>query len=138
MKQLVPYLNFSGKCQEALHFYQGCFDNVTVSVQTFADASNDDMPHEMKDKVIHAEFKTDGLFFMASDGQVGGDFIVGSNIHLNVQLDSVDEQSSLFEKLSVDGCVTMPLQNTFWQARFGMLTDKFGIQWMLNVMKGTK
>ena len=89
----------------------------------------------MRDKVMHAEFKTDGLFFMASDGQVGGDFTKGNNMHLNVQLDSVEEQSVLFEKLSENGSVTMPLQQTFWDARFGMLTDKFGIQWMLNVIK---
>lgn len=135
MKQLVPYLNFNGRCHEALHFYQSCFENVELSIQTYADAKVDDMPEALKDKVMHGEFKTDGVFFMASDGQVGGDFIMGNNIHLNVQLDSVDEQTVLFEKLSQNGSVTMPLQHTFWDARFGMLTDKFGIQWMLNVMK---
>ena len=135
MKQLVPYLNFNGQCQEALHFYQSCFENAELSIQTFADTRGEEMPQEIQDKVMHAEFKTDGLFFMASDGKAGGDFILGNNIHLNVQLDSVDEQSVLFEKLSENGSVIMPLQQTFWDARFGMLTDKFGIQWMLNVMK---
>jgi PhnB protein len=135
MKQLVPYLNFNGQCQEALHFYQSCFEDVELSIQTFADARGEDMSQENKDNVMHAEFKTDGLFFMASDGQAGSDFTLGNNMHLNVQLDSVDEQSVLFEKLTVNGCVTMPLQQTLWNARFGMLTDKFGIQWMLNVMK---
>ena len=135
MKQLVPYLNFNGQCQEALLFYQSCFENAQLSIQTFADARVEDMPQDMQDKVMHSEFKTDGLFFMASDGQPGGNFILGNNMHLNVQLDSVDEQSELFEKLSVNGSVTMELQQTFWDARFGMLTDKFGIQWMLNVMK---
>ena len=138
MKQLVPYLNFNGQCKEALHFYQGCFENVELSIQTFADARVDDMSQEMRDKVMHAEFKTDGLFFMASDGQAGGDFTLGNNIHLNMQLDSITEQSVLFGKLSVNGSITMPLQQTFWDARFGMLTDKFGIQWMLNVMKNTE
>jgi PhnB protein len=135
MKQLVPYLNFNGQCQEALHFYQSCFENAELSIQTFADARVADMPQEKKDNVMHAEFKTDGLFFMASDGQAGGDFTLGNNMHLNLQLDSVDEQSVVFEKLSVNGSVTMALQQTFWDARFGMLTDKFGIQWMLNVME---
>jgi len=136
VKQLVPYLNFNGQCQEALHFYKSCFGNAELSIQTFAAANVDNMPKESKDKVMHAEFKTDGLIFMASDGQVGGDLNVGNNIYLNVQLDSVDEQSELFEKLSQNGSVTMPLQHTSWNARFGMLTDKYGIQWMLNVMKG--
>lgn len=135
MKQLVPYLNFNGQCQEALDFYQQCFENAELSIQTFGDAKLEDMPVEAKDKVMHAEFKTDGLFFMASDGQPGGDFSLGKNIHLNVQLDSIDEQTKLFDRLSQNGVVTMPLGHTFWNARFGMLTDQFGIQWMLNVMK---
>lgn len=137
MKQLVPYINFNGQCQEALDFYQNCFGHAELSIQTFGDAKLDEMPEESKDKVMHAEFKTDGLFFMASDGRAGGDFSMGNNIHLNVQLDSLEEQIGLFEKLSQNGNVTMPLQNTFWNARFGMLTDKFGIQWMLNVMKSS-
>jgi len=135
MKQLVPYLNFNGKCQEALHFYQNCFENVELAIQTFADAKGDDMSQEQQDKVMHAEFKSDGLFFMTSDGQGRGDCTLGNNIYLNLQLDSVDEQSLLFEKLSQNGSVTMALQQTSWDARFGMLTDKFGIQWMLNVLK---
>jgi PhnB protein len=135
MKQLVPYLNFNGQCQEALHFYQSCFENVELSIQTFADTSGEDMSQELKEKVMHAEFKSDRLFFMASDGQGGGDCTLGKNIFLNLQLDSVDEQSVLFEKLSVNGSITMPLQQTSWDARFGMLTDKFGVQWMLNVLK---
>ncbi|PKG98496.1 VOC family protein [Paraglaciecola sp. MB-3u-78] len=59
MKQLVPYLNFNGQCQEALHFYQSCFDDLELSMQTFADARVDDMSQEKKDNVMHAEFKTD-------------------------------------------------------------------------------
>jgi PhnB protein len=134
MRQLVPYINFNGQCNDALHFYQSCFENAELSIQTFADGKVDDMPQELQGNVMHAEFKADGLFFMASDGQAGGDFNKGNNIHINVQLDSVDEQSELFERLSQNGTVIMPLQQTFWDARFGMLTDKFGIQWMLNVM----
>lgn len=137
MKQLVPYINFNGQCQEALSFYQNCFGHVELSIQTFGEAKLEKMPKEAKDKVMHAEFKSDGLFFMASDGQPDGELTLGNNIYLNVQLDSLDEQSVLFEKLSQNGCVTMPLQDTLWNARFGMLTDKFGIQWMLNVMKSS-
>ena len=94
-----------------------------------------DIPQDMQNSVMHAEFKSDGLFFMATDGQAAGSFILGNNMHLNLQVDSVEEQNVLFEKLSEGGTVTMPLQQTFWDARFGMLTDRFGIQWMLNVMK---
>lgn len=135
MKQLIPYLNFNGQCRQALAFYQACFgeDNVEVSIRTFADAPVDDMPEDVKESVMHAEFKSHGLFFMASDGNRGMPFEQGNNIHLNMQLTNVDEQTELFEKMSAGGQVTMPLQDTFWQSRFGMLTDKFGIQWMMNV-----
>ena len=77
------------------------------------------------------------MIFLASDGQANESFTLGNNMHLNLQLDCVDEQSVLFEKLAKGGTITMPLEHTFWGARFGMLTDKFGIQWMLNVMQNT-
>jgi PhnB protein len=73
------------------------------------------MPEELKDNVMHAEFKADG------------NFTLSNNILLNLQLDSIDEQNTLFEKLSQNGSVTMPLQQTFFGAHFGMLTDQFGI-----------
>ena len=126
MKQLIPYLNFNGKCREAMEFYEGCFGEAEVSIQTFGDAPVDDMPEEAKQGVMHAEFKSDGLFMLASDGRPGQDFIQGNDIHLSIALDDTDEQTRLFNALAADGEVLMPLQDTFWNSRFG-------IRWMLNV-----
>ena len=134
MTQLIPYLNFNGQCKEALAFYQSCFKDAEVAMQTFASANIADIPPEIKDNVMHAEFKSEGFMFMATDGQDKSDYNQGNNIHLNLQMDSTEEQIELFDKLAVGGSIVMPLQQTFWNARFGMLTDKFGIQWMLNVL----
>lgn len=138
MKQLVPYLNFNGRCAEALAFYEACFGEADVSVQRFSDGPEMGLPEEAKSLVMHAEFKSDGLFFMATDGQPGNPFEAGNNIHLSIALDDTDEQTRLFEALSEGGQVVMPLQETFWKARFGMLTDRFGIQWMMNVLSGDR
>ncbi|WP_299079777.1 VOC family protein [uncultured Paraglaciecola sp.] len=134
MKQLIPYINFNGQCQAALDFYQSCFRDAEVAIQTFASASIDGIPPEIKDNVMHAEFKSQGVIFMATDGQGEDGVNLGNNIHLNLQMDSTEEQIELFDKLAVGGSIVMPLQQTFWNARFGMLTDKFGVQWMLNVL----
>lgn len=136
MNQLAPYIVFNGRCREALEFYKTCFSQAELSIRTFAEAATDDMSEEAKSAVMHAEFKVDGLLIMATDGQPGMPFTAGNNIHLNLLLESVEEQTELFDKLSTDGQVVMALQDTFWQSRFGMLTDKFGIQWMLNVPLG--
>lgn len=134
MKALVPYINFNGRCQKALDFYKSCFGHVDMAIETFGSIrSSAEFGAQDKDKIMHAEFKTDGLFFMASDGQAGQPFTAGNNVHLSLQLDSVKEQAELFAKLSEGGMVTLELHDTFWNARFGMFTDKFGIHWMINV-----
>ena len=135
MKKLIPYVNFNGRCKEALKFYEQCFENPHVSISTFADMPGEAAEPALADKVMHAEFQADGVTFMATDGQPNMPFTCGNNIHISIQLDDETEQTQLFERLSSQGQVTMALQDTFWQARFGMCTDKFGIQWMLNVPK---
>lgn len=136
MKKLIPYLNFNGQCQQALAFYQQCFENARVDIQTFANMPGELPDPAMADLVMHAEFNADGVTFMATDGQPDMPFTQGNNIHLSVQLESTEEQTRLFEHLSEGGQIVMELQDTFWQSRFGMCNDKFGIQWMLNVPKG--
>lgn len=135
--QLIPYINFNGRCRDALAFYAECFGQAEVSIQSFADMPADgaecNTEEVNRENVMHAEFKSGGLFFMATDGQPSVPFNQGNNIHLSIALDSEDEQTRIFDALAEGGHVVMPLQNTFWQSRFGMVTDEFGIQWMLNV-----
>jgi len=130
MKRLNAYLGFDGKCKEALDFYVNCFDGEITSLQTFGDVGNKN--EDLKDRVMHAEFKAEGIHFMASDGNGNMDFVVGNMITLSISLDEKEEQIKIFDALSKDGVVMMKLQDTFWGTRLGMLKDKYNINWMLN------
>jgi PhnB protein len=133
MKQLNVYLTFSdGKCKEALEFYKTALNGEIHSMQTFGEAPND-TPKEHKDLVMHAEFKAENIFFMASDSTPDRPVQIGNNLSLSINLTNKDEQTRLFDALSEGGKVTMPLNETFWGARFGMVTDKYGINWMTNM-----
>ena len=131
MKNVNVYLNFGGKAEEALNFYKDCMGGEIVSMQRYGDSPMD-MPKEMKSRVMHAEFKSEGVYFMASDGQPGQPLTAGNVVSLSLNLDDRDEQTQIFDKLSDGGNVMMPLSDQFWGARFGMLTDKYGVNWMLN------
>ena len=131
MKNSQVYLFFSGHCEEALHFYQGCFDGEITRLSRFKEGNLPNVPAHYEDKIMHAEFTSKYIDFMASDGQID-QTIVGNNIQLSLGFDSTEEQAAVFKKLVQGGDITMPLEDTFWGARFGMLKDKFGIHWMLN------
>lgn len=139
MKTLNPYLILNGRCREALDFYKRCLGGEVVALSTFADAKDhmpcEPMPPGAEQQVMHSEFRSEGIHFMASDGMPGKPSDVGRNIALAIAFDSEAEQTRTCDALAEGGTVTMPLQDTFWGARFGMLTDQFGIQWMLNFDK---
>ena len=131
MKQLNVYLAFPGTCEAALNFYKTCFGGEITSMQRFGD-SPVESSEEHKQKIMHAEFKADGMFFMASDGMPGQPVPSGEMVTLSINLTDGAEQERIFNTLAEGGKVTMPLGETFWGAVFGMVTDKFGIPWMLN------
>ncbi|MEL7292956.1 MAG: VOC family protein [Pseudomonadota bacterium] len=130
MYQVTPYLFFSGRCEEALSFYQRCFGGVVLSKQYFKDS-----PQQIEGAdpnwIMHAEFEAFGMKLMLSDGVVARE-LSGNNIALSVVLDDLDEQARLYDKLATEGHVMMPLADTFWGARFGKVEDKFGVRWMLH------
>lgn len=134
MKSLNPYINFSGKCREALNFYKECLNGEIEALSTFAEAPGE-TDEKFKDNVMHSEFRAGGIHFMATDGMPGKEAVAGNNIMLTIQLTDEREQTRIFDALSRDGEVTQPLQDTFWGSRFGMLVDRNGIHWMLNCPK---
>jgi PhnB protein len=134
MKSLNPYINFSGKCREALAFYKECFNGEIPTLSTFADAPGE-TDEKYKQNVMHSEFRAEGVFFMATDGMPDRDAVIGDNISLTVILTDEQEQTRIFEALSQGGKVVQPLQEAFWGARFGMLVDRYGIHWMLSCTK---
>ncbi len=131
MKKLNPYLNFPGNTREALNFYKECLKGEIVSMQTYGE-THMDVEDKYKNNIIHAEFKADGVEFMASDGMPGFAATPGNMIAMSINLDDEQEQKDIFNALAAGGKVTMPLDKTFWGAIFGQLTDRFGIQWLLN------
>jgi PhnB protein len=130
MKGFNIYLNFDGKTREAMTFYKQCLD-AELDLQTFNEAQQGGPPGS-EHRVMHARLAKGGAVIMASDTMPGSRLAIGNNFSINIDCDSVEEQDRFFKALSTAGTVTMPLQDMFWGARFGMLRDKYGVQWMLN------
>ena len=127
MMKLNPYLMFSGNCKEALDFYTEQLDGEIVSMQTVADSPLD-VPDEHKHRIFNSHFRAGDLFFMASDDLPDQPVVQGGNFALFVTFSEKEEQEKVFSGLSQGGKVLFPLENGF-----GMLADKFGIQWMLAI-----
>ena len=133
--QLTPYIIFNGNCEEALNFYAKVFDGEIKNLMRFEGSPVESMASD-KQKVMHSHFVAKGILFMASDSGEGGPVAGNSGlVHFSVDFDNVDDEEKVFNALAENGKKTMPLQDTFWGAKFGMLTDKFGMNWMFNCEK---
>lgn len=133
MKEVNAYLNFDGNCRQAMKFYEKCL-GADLQLTTFGDMPGN-TPPEAKDRIMHARLAKGSTLLMASDTMPGMPHNKGNNFSIAVQCDSVPEIEKFFTALSEAGKVSMPLQETPWAARFGMLTDQFGIHWMFNLDK---
>jgi PhnB protein len=129
--KLNPYLQFQGNAEEVLNFYATALNGTILSVERYGDSP---MPsdEDYKQKIIHARLTFDDNLIMISDTFKGQTVSTGGNIQLSVEVENEGEIDSLFNNMAEGGTVTMPLQGTFWGARFGMLKDKFGVNWMFN------
>jgi PhnB protein len=132
MKTATTYLHFDGNCRQAMTFYQQCFGS-QLQLHAYPGA-NGQASTEPDARIMHAQLFHGGPpFLMASDGPPGGsEMKPGTNFSVAVECDSLEEIERLFAAISQKGKVRMPLSDVPWGARFGMLTDQFGIQWMLN------
>jgi PhnB protein len=137
MEAIVPYLNFNGNAADVLAFYVKALDGTILFQQTFGESPMPSAP-EMKDKIMHASFQAGQLHLMFSDCPPEYTATTGSNISLSLNFTDTALMEKTFTALSEGGKVTMELQDTFWGARFGMLTDQFGINWMFNHDKEKK
>ena len=133
MKAFQPYLNFDGTTKHAMTFYQQCLGG-NLEVQSFKDVGAP-APPGSEDRTMHARLAGGTAVLMASDSQPGAPFIQGNNVWVSVDCDSIEEIERIFPAMAEGGKVVMPLADQFWGARFGMLTDKFGINWMFNCEK---
>jgi PhnB protein len=132
IKQLNPYLIFDGTADKAIHLYQTVLGAKTEGLMRFADAPGANFPAQHKNRVLHAALELGGGTIMISDCQAGTPVSTDSNVSITLHFDDVADMTNKFQSLAVDGKVTMPLQDMFWGARFGTLTDAFGVHWMFN------
>ncbi len=130
--KLIPYIIFSGNSEEALNTYKEIFNGTIEEVNRFGDG-NFPMPEEQKNRIMHARLTFGGNTIMMSDCMPGVEVnFAGSAMHMSIGMDDEAQTRTVFEKLGEGGKVDMPLEVQFWGALYGQVTDRFGIQWMLN------
>ena len=131
-----PYLTFGGNAREAMEFYRGALGG-TLSVQTFGDFGAP-VSQGYRDKTMHARLDADGAVLMASDSMEGSTPTVGDNISVSLSGGPQDRErlSAAFAALAEGGTTTMPLGDSPWNAVFGMLCDRYGVNWLVNIDKG--
>jgi PhnB protein len=130
MLGINPYITFKGNCRQAIDFYKSALDADVVFTQTVGESPMSNMgPAE---NIMHSTIKVGGSTIMMSDDPRPDAAAGGGNISLAIGLNDPARANQLFDNLAKGGAVIMPLQKTYWAEAFGMLTDKFGVRWMIN------
>ncbi|HSF74092.1 MAG TPA: VOC family protein [Microcoleus sp.] len=131
------YLFFDGECEAAFKFYEQCLGGKIDEMMTYGDAPmSEEIPSEQRDRIMHANLTVGAMVLMGSDTPPDG-FQKPQGFSVNLQFDDLVEAERIFQKLAENGTVKMPFQETFWSTRFGMLVDRFGTPWMINVQPAT-
>ena len=132
---LNPYIHFNdGKAEAAVNFYKAIF-GAKVTINRFGDFDTMPVGEEFKNQIMHADLEADGLRLMISDTGREGGVKEGDNVAISISGDNEEQLTAYFAELSDGGKVTVPLQMHPWGATFGTLTDKFGINWLINISK---
>lgn len=133
MLQPIPYLFFDGKCREALNFYGECLGGRLVSSTLYSEMPGEfPCPPEAKDRVMNARLElTGGASIYGSDSFPGRESPV-SGFMIALNYPTVEEAQQVFNALAAGGEISMPFAESFWAEKFGMLTDKYGIEWAIN------
>jgi PhnB protein len=137
MAQINPYLTFNGNCEEAFDFYKSVFGGEFHQVSRYEEmpeAEDFRISETLKRKIMHISLPlSKDSYLMGCDSNPStGEVRTGDNISLSIDADSKEEADKYFQKLANGGNITMPINTTFWNAYFGMLTDKFNINWMIS------
>ncbi len=137
MTQINSYLSFNGNCREAMTFYKECLGG-ELTFQTIGESPlSDKMPPQMKDCILHSTLTKEALVLMGSDMVSEKGLVKGNAVSLSLSCSSEEEIKNFFTKLSEGGSADHPIEDTFWGAMFGDLTDKFGNRWLLDFDKNT-
>ena len=136
--KIHPYLNFGNKTEEAVRFYEKALGGTLTEIHRFGSMPQQggfELTPEQKALVMHVGLALpDGQMIMASDmiAGMGPTRVVGNNISISVHPDNRQEADRVFNALSQGGTITMPIADQFWGDYFGSLTDRFGVNWMVN------
>lgn len=135
MTKLNPFLRFNdGKCREAMEFYKSIFGGKVEYMTIGESPMAKDMPKEKQGFIMHAELKKGDLIFYGSD-MMRDKAVVGDNVGMALNCESEKEIRTLYTKLSKSGEVFCKLEDAFWGALFGVVIDRYGVEWMLNYQK---
>jgi PhnB protein len=129
--KLTPYIHFAGNAEEALNFYKEALGGEITMLSRYGDspmASDEDY----KQKIIHARLLFGDNLVMVSDTFKGNTVHTNGNIQLSIEMQDKGQMEIIFSKMAAGGKITMPLQDQYWGATFGMLEDRFGVSWMFN------
>ena len=132
IRKLNPYLNFNGTAAKAIKLYESALGAEVESVMPWTDMPGQAPSPETKDRLMHAVLRIGEGVVMLSDSPPGVPVAVGTNMHVTLDFDDAADMARRFDALSAGGKIDMPMQDTFWGAKFGMLTDAHGIHWMFN------
>jgi PhnB protein len=140
MTTVNSYLTFNGNCEEAFIFYKSAFGGEFSQIARFGEMPPQEgtppIPDSEKNKIMHIGLSiSKETSLMGSDGSAafGHVNVEGNNFSISINTGTMEEADRLFEVLSEGGSVPMPMEKAFWEAYFGMFTDKFGIHWMINI-----
>ena len=133
--QLNPYLSFNGQCEAAFKFYEQCLGGKVEAMMPYQGSPMAaEVPSDWHNKVMHAEFRLGDRVLMGSDC-LPGYFEEPKGTSVLLAIEDPEKAESVFAALSENGTIKMPIQETFWAARFGIVTDQFGTPWMINCDK---
>ena len=134
--QLNPYLTFDGRCEDAFKFYAKVLGGEIVAmIRHEGTPAETHVPAEWGKKIMHARLIVDGEVLMGSDAPPDRSDGAMKGFSVTLSIDQPAEADRVFAALADKGTVRMPIQETFWAQRFGMLTDQFGVPWMINCEK---
>jgi len=133
--QLNPYLQFDGDCAAAFQFYAQCLGGKIIMMMKAGESPMAaQVPPDRRNAIIHARMAVGDKLLMGCDAMAGC-YAVPAGFHVTLSFDDAAEAERVFAALSDGGTVNMPIQETFWAVRFGMLVDRFGTPWMVNCEK---
>ena len=131
--QLTAYLGFDGNCEAAFKFYAQCLGGKIEGMQSFGDTPVcEHVPADHRHKIMHARLVVGDQVLMGSDSLPEHPYEGVKGFHVAIGVKDPAEAERIFQALSANGTVQMPLQKTFWAASFGMVVDRFGVPWMVN------